>query len=733
MTDLLYELIYVSVSSLGVLSLLGKELGIDVGIIEVVIGLISAGIFLLYKRLKMTGRLIITGILIMIIITGVLLYPNDIIRQIMIEKISYIWLPVIGLIGFTAGELICFSKIIRVIVSAAGIGWMAVCPVFGFAVEKLFVAAGFMIVLLTVTELVQSTWEKQGHTGRKGHVVYLSPFIFIIAIFVFVMPAPDKPYDWGLAVKIYEFVTDTVEGLVDSISDLFSENTGTNPAETAIGFSERGDITGSVSGGHKKALTVSGLSTYVDQIRLSGQTFTDFDGKQWTNNDDSDAHANLIDTISMCAAVDDYTDRDNDYVRRTYVKIDYDGIDTEHVFIPLKSVPDNYGLQTDSYIEKGGNIRWSESRSEGSMYSISYFIQNSDNKIIDDFMEKAKAPTPESYKTSEGRLNTNKLSDCGYEDYLSYVEHIKKTYSDAPVLSQELRAYMDKVYDGAKSDYDKMNRLESMLRGFDYTLSPGPLPDSIKDASDFLDYFMLEKKEGFCTHFATAFVLLARAEGMSARYVQGYMANTKGKTSVNVRNSDAHAWPEVYFEGPGWVSFEPTASLNAGHFYWKTREEKDMDKNPLVFDFTGEDEAEDGVGSVGLHIEWYMIAIPIAVGILFIILAFMLRRVMNVIGLKKMTEGKKLVYLCEQNLVILKLFGVGIRTNETLYEYRQRLLGEDIKDVGFLDEYEIYLYKEEVADGATDRIKSDKEMLLLSLKKKSIRKYLRYLMGIYRR
>ena len=203
------------------------------------------------------------------------------------------------------------------------------------------------------------------------------------------------------------------------------------------------------------------------------------------------------------------------------------------------------------------------------------------------------------------------------------------------------------------------------------------------------------------------------------------MANTKGKTSVNVRNSDAHAWPEVYFEGPGWVSFEPTASLNAGHYYWKTREEKDMDKNPLVFDFTGEDEAEDGVGSVGLHIEWYMIAIPIAVGILFIILAFMLRRVMNVIGLKKMTE--------EQNLVILRLFGVSIRTNETLYEYRQRLLGEDIKDVGFLDEYEIYLYKEEVADGATDRIKSDKEMLLLSLKKKSIRKYLRYLMGIYRR
>ena len=354
MTDLLYELIYAFVSSLGFLSLFGMELGIEVNLPVVIAELMLTGVFLLYKRLKMTGRLILTGIIIMVIITGALLSTNDIIRRIVTDNISYLWLPVMGFAGFVAGELMCFSKIVSMIISAICIGWMAVCMLFGFGIEKLFVAAGFMIVILTLTEMIQASWEKQGHTGRKGHVVYLSPFILIIALFVFVMPAPDKPYDWGPAVKIYEFVTDTVEGLVDSISDLFSEDTGTNPAETAIGFSERGDIRGSVSGGGKKALTVSGLSTYVDQIRLSGQTFSDFDGKKWINNDRSDVHANLIDTISMCAAVDDYTDRDNDYARRTYVKIDYDRIDTDHVFIPLKSVPDNYSLQTDGYMEQGG-------------------------------------------------------------------------------------------------------------------------------------------------------------------------------------------------------------------------------------------------------------------------------------------------------------------------------------------------------------------------------------------
>lgn len=649
-----------------------------------------------------------------------------------LEEISVlgflIQLLIVGVISFCIGELMCISRIIRAVVSVVATGWMAVCMITGHPINKIFVVVAFLLILLTVTEEIQIRWKKQGHVDRKGHVVFVAPFIFLIMLFVLITPAPDEPYDWGLAKKIYEVVTDALEGLIDSISELFTGEPGRNPAETTIGFSERGDILGSVGGGDKKAITVSGLSTYVDQIRLSGQTFSDFDGKRWVNSDKSTAHATLIDTISMCASIDDFTDMDNDYARRTYVKVDYDKINTDHVFMPLKSVPDNYSLQTDKYREEGGNILWPEARSSGSMYALSYYIMNTDNAIIDEYMDSAKAPTEKSYNIAEKRLNINRLDGCSYSDYLSYVDHVKERYSDAPKLSPKLRTYLDELFKGAKNDYEKMKRLESSLRELTYDLSPGPLPDRIKDPSDFLDHFLLESKKGFCTHFATAFVLLARAEGLPARYVQGYMTNTDGRTSISVKSADAHAWPEVYFEGAGWVSFEPTASLSAGHSYWKTGAEKDVDKNPLSDNAVGKsgDGMEEGFFSQ-FSFEWYMIVIPVISGLIFIIIILILARLISASRFKKMGDDKKLVALCRQNLRILRLYGLEIRLNETLHEYKCRLMDAGIDSTGFLDHYEKYLYREEVADGAVECAKADKTELIKKLKEENKWGYIRYL------
>lgn len=98
------------------------------------------------------------------------------------------------------------------------------------------------------------------------------------------------------------------------------------------------------------------------------------------------------------------------------------------------------------------------------------------------------------------------------------------------------------------SDIGKLRKLEKALSAYDYTLSPGMIPEEVQNVSDFLDYFLLEKKEGYCTYFATAFVLLARAEGIPARYVQGYCVPMKTQ-EVQVYNTMAHAWPEAYVEG----------------------------------------------------------------------------------------------------------------------------------------------------------------------------------------
>ena len=101
--------------------------------------------------------------------------------------------------------------------------------------------------------------------------------------------------------------------------------------------------------------------------------------------------------------------------------------------------------------------------------------------------------------------------------------------------------------------------------GYSYTLSVGS-EDAVaaKNRSPHLiDTFWLDRKSGFCEHYATAYVYLMRAMGVPSRVVTGYQGgelNTVDGMYV-VRNSDAHAWAEIWVAGEGWVRVDPTASV----------------------------------------------------------------------------------------------------------------------------------------------------------------------------
>ena len=93
--------------------------------------------------------------------------------------------------------------------------------------------------------------------------------------------------------------------------------------------------------------------------------------------------------------------------------------------------------------------------------------------------------------------------------------------------------------------------------GFQYTLSPPPL------GTNEVDDFLFATHKGFCEHFASSFVFLMRAAGVPARVVTGYQGgeyNDIGNYYI-VRQSDAHAWAEVWLSGRGWVRIDPTAAI----------------------------------------------------------------------------------------------------------------------------------------------------------------------------
>lgn len=114
---------------------------------------------------------------------------------------------------------------------------------------------------------------------------------------------------------------------------------------------------------------------------------------------------------------------------------------------------------------------------------------------------------------------------------------------------------------------------------FIYTLRPPILRE------DPIDDFLFNTKRGFCEHYATSFVYLMRAAGVPARIVTGYQGgelNPNGNYLI-VRQSDAHAWAEVWLQGQGWVRIDPTAAVSPERIEQGISEAlRDNDELPLL-------------------------------------------------------------------------------------------------------------------------------------------------------
>ena len=124
------------------------------------------------------------------------------------------------------------------------------------------------------------------------------------------------------------------------------------------------------------------------------------------------------------------------------------------------------------------------------------------------------------------------------------------------------------VTSATSSDYDALVALQRWFRGleFEYSLN-APVRSGFDGTGLEAVQEFLEVKSGYCVHFASAFAIMARTLDMPARIVVGYLPGTATTESIDdqtvheVYSSQLHAWPEVHFEGIGWVPFEPTNSL----------------------------------------------------------------------------------------------------------------------------------------------------------------------------
>ena len=123
-------------------------------------------------------------------------------------------------------------------------------------------------------------------------------------------------------------------------------------------------------------------------------------------------------------------------------------------------------------------------------------------------------------------------------------------------VDERVYALTMQLTEGAETPYDRAVAIAGYLsRNMRYTLTPDYPPHG----QDFVSWFLLDSREGYCSSFATAMAVMGRIAGLPTRYVEGYLARPGADGQVTLTGEDAHAWAEVYFKGLGWIPFDATA------------------------------------------------------------------------------------------------------------------------------------------------------------------------------
>ncbi|GHH74254.1 transglutaminase [Streptomyces sulfonofaciens] len=136
------------------------------------------------------------------------------------------------------------------------------------------------------------------------------------------------------------------------------------------------------------------------------------------------------------------------------------------------------------------------------------------------------------------------------------------------------------VTKGARNDYERAVKLQDWFAvdgGFTYNtnVQAGTGPDAIAR--------FLRLKEGFCVHFSFSMAAMARTLGIPARVAVGFTPGTAtADGSMSVGLKDAHAWPELYFEGVGWTRFEPTPNRGSVPDYTRPDTPGDISSDPAA-------------------------------------------------------------------------------------------------------------------------------------------------------
>jgi hypothetical protein len=625
--------------------------------------------------------------------------------------------------------LITKNQTAKLVLAFLLIAAMIVLSVNKYEINKAVVAIGIFYGLSILIEFYGAYYNKKaGRQEKREGILYLAPVCLILAILSISLPSKPEPIQWEGVKNLYRNVKEQIDNWVTEWEYFL------HPVDRVFGVSMTGysDDGGDLrSGGEVKkdstvALKVTGAK-YSSSMYLIGAVSNEYTGHSWektAKDPELSTQDYLLDYSELIYALscqDPEVLRENRFIERRNYQIYYNNIKTKTCFYPIKTTW--IQMRSDHSYPSAmlPNMTFSKAYGKGLSYEETYYDMNLNGEAFQQMLrdadgfsyDNAVEPSKESYELIEDQMiKADNIEVITPEDGLfdllgKRAEWIRKEYTGLPSsLPNRVKLLAEDITADCETDYDKLRAIEKFLQGYQYTLHPQKVPKN----RDFIDYFLFESKEGYCTSFATAMAVLGRCVGIPTRYVEGFIVKFSEKGDDNlfpVKNSQAHAWAEAYIEGVGWIPFEATASFYTVRYVkWK-----DLPKEGTQVRATYEvpyDEAyirslmnQSQEVTIDLTSEKYLnnndeiieaviiFAAAIVVLILFVIMAFLILKLNYKKTYQKSDRNKKMYILFTRILRLLKQEGFTLEPDETI-----RMLSNRVRDIYH---YETVTFKD-VAD-----------------------------------
>ncbi|MCL2864834.1 MAG: DUF3488 and transglutaminase-like domain-containing protein [Lachnospiraceae bacterium] len=482
--------------------------------------------------------------------------------------------------------------------------------------------------------------------GSTLALTHILPVILLMSIMITVLPTRHEPLPipWSeISNGVWNRMTDVHFWFLDR----FPGQSGGEFQIGQVGFADDGSLGGGLLDSDAEALRVESENP-AQILYLSGSVMDTYTGRGWERSQNMDMFAYPEYQLAALELLTGLYKAEQagligmewiqDNVTLREMTIHFSGIRTRNIFLPAHTLSISRDVRMDT---RGATLFFSRTMSDV-RYTVQYLILNDVNYFVlqqmmqgsgnladssldgfADFVEEALGTAIPQLSVPD---NLNEILQARSEKIYYYYTQLPDGVSDRVYeLSEVLVAHSEDyvsgmrtierflygdilLYTSSQEFDDALQRYTLVWRGFGgsftYTRNPEPVGEG-----EFVDWFLFEGQQGFCTHFATAAATLGRAAGIPVRYVQGFVTQTNVGITV-IRDNQAHAWVEAYIKGIGWIPFEPTppyAALPLQGETWVSGEHESQEYAPDVyppqspmdqdeFDSPFGQEAQDGNG-----------------------------------------------------------------------------------------------------------------------------------------